>query len=216
MKAATKAMKKAPKSAAPKKGSAIKSAKAPKKPVSNSKVKAKAAVKVKPEKEQTPLQTVVQAMTEAMSGAPVAVPVVPSAQDMEAPADQTRSTAKAPAPAPKGERLIATEVENVKLRKIPAHADDVAEGDKSAPGRFEVLVGGVKEGEVAFRSVPKMKDGKPSGFRHYWQGEDTRGMVVFTDGRRMKDVVAQIVDVAQGRLGVTVGSVDATAKDSQL
>ncbi len=202
MKAATKAMKKAPKSAAPKKAAATKPAKAPKKPVSNPKVKAKAAVTAKPEKEQTPLQTVVHAMTEVISGTPVAVPVIPSALDTEAPADQMRSTAKAPAPLPKGERLIVTEVENVKLRKVPAHADDVAEGDKSAPGRFEVLVGGVKEGEVAFRSFPKMKDGKPSGFRHYWQGEDTRGTVVFTDGKRMKDVVAQIVDVVEGRLGV--------------
>ncbi len=65
-----------------------------------------------------------------------------------------------------------------------------------------MLIGGVKEGEVAFRSVPKEKEGATKGFRHCWQGEDTRGTVVFTDGKRMKDVVAQIVDVVEGRLGV--------------
>jgi hypothetical protein len=50
---------------------------------------------------------------------------------------------------------------------------------------------------VTFRSVPKMKDGKAAGFGHYWQGEYTRSTVVFKEGKRMKDVVALIVDAAK-------------------
>ena len=99
----------------------------------------------------------------------------------------------------------------VKTQKVAAHAEDVAAGDKAAPGRFEVLVGGTKVGEVAFRSVVKMKDGAPAGFRHFWQAQDVRGKVVFTDGKRMKDMVEQLASTCMGGAAKT----PAPAKDDE-
>jgi hypothetical protein len=213
MKAKTKALKKALKAAAPKNAAAGKvAAKAPvtpKQPVSATKTKP--ALAAQPPKEQTTAQAIAQAMSEGMDGALPATNVLPTSPMEDSLVKAEVSTTATPAP--KAERLVATEIENVKLRKVPAHADDVAAADKAAPGRFEVLIGGVKAGEVAFRSLVKMKEGAASGFRHYWQGEDMRGAVVFTDGKRMKDVVAQIADVAQGRLGIPLGKVSAQAKE---
>lgn len=107
-------------------------------------------------------------------------------------------TADATTPVPLKRAVVSIAKAPLDLNAVSTHktsvrAGDIADGDTDKGGRFEVFVGETKIGEVAFCSVIRMRDGVPNGYRRSWRGEDVKGAVMFTEGKRMKTVVELMV-----------------------